>query len=481
MFEAAEKDALRPLPAEPFVLATWATAKIGPDIHAQVDRVLYSVPWQHIGKTADVRITGTMVQFFIGGQLVKTHPRKVRGKQTDFGDYPPEKIAFHMRTPAWCRRQAAGIGPACEQVITELLAENALYRLRSAQGVIGLADKYDPARLEAACAKAITAGDPSYRTIKGILAAGTDRDTLPAAAGDGGAPAFLRGPASFANVIPLPGTSPATRSARERGGDDAVTAVTVTDRSALAAALRNLKLSGMLDTLDARLAQAHAGELGHLDFLQVLCQDEISRRDTMSLARRIRRARFETPATLEGFDFGAAPKLPAAQIRDLAALRWLASGESVILYGPVGVGKSHIAQALAHLAIRAGAEARFMKTSRALAHLAGGHADRTWDKRLAELTRPAVLVLDDFAMRELTAAQADDLYELITERAGKSLILTSNRAPADWYPLFPNPVVAESLLDRLINNSHQVFMNGPSYRPNKRPGRVVPTGNTSGS
>jgi transposase len=206
VFEAAEKDTLRPLPAEPFVLATWATAKIGPDIHAQVDRVLYSVPWPHIGKTADVRITGTMVQFFIGGQLVKTHPRKVRGKQTDFGDYPPEKIAFHMRTPAWCRRQAAGIGPACEQVITELLAENALYRLRSAQGVIGLAGKCDPARLEAACAKAITAGDPSYRTIKGILAAGTDRDTPPAAAGDGGAAAFLRGPASFANVIPLPGT-----------------------------------------------------------------------------------------------------------------------------------------------------------------------------------------------------------------------------------------------------------------------------------
>jgi DNA replication protein DnaC len=260
-----------------------------------------------------------------------------------------------------------------------------------------------------------------------------------------------------------------------------MTTATVTDRSALAAGLRHLKLSGMLGTLDARLAQAHAGELGHLDFLQVLCQDEISRRESASLHRRVRAARFETEATVEGFDFGASPKLPAAQIRDLAALRWLAGGESVILYGPVGVGKSHIAQALAHLAIRSGADARFMKTSRALAHLAGGHADRTWDKRLRELTRPAALVLDDFAMRELTAAQADDLYELITERAGKSMILTSNRAPADWYPLFPNPVVAESLLDRLINTSHQVFMNGPSYRPNKRPGRVIPTRTTSNS
>jgi hypothetical protein len=207
VFEAVEKDKLSPLPAGAFTLARWAKARIGPDIHAQVDKVLYSLPWQHIGKTADVRVTATMVQFFIGGQLVKTHPRKQRGRQTDYGDYPPEKIAFHMRTPAWCRRQAAAVGPACEQVIAALLTDNALYRLRAAQGVIGLADRHDPGRLEAACAKAIAAGDPSYRTIKGILAAGTERDDSAAVpAGDGGAGAFLHGPASFANVIPLPGT-----------------------------------------------------------------------------------------------------------------------------------------------------------------------------------------------------------------------------------------------------------------------------------
>jgi transposase len=221
VFEAVEKDALRPLPAGPFTLATWATAKIGPDIHAQVDKVLYSVPWRHIGKTADVRITGAMVQFFIGGDLVKSHPRKIRGKQTDFSDYPPEKIAFHMRTPAWCRRQAAGIGPSCEYLIGELLADNALYRLRAAQGVIGLADKHDPSRLEAACAKAITAGDPSYRTVRGILAAGAERDQPPAAAGDGGAAAFLRGPASFANVVPLRPESAITSDALRPDGTEA--------------------------------------------------------------------------------------------------------------------------------------------------------------------------------------------------------------------------------------------------------------------
>jgi DNA replication protein DnaC len=241
--------------------------------------------------------------------------------------------------------------------------------------------------------------------------------------------------------------------------------------TALHDSLRTLKLSGMLHTLDARLAQARAGELGHLEFLQVLCHDEISRRDATAIGRRLRRARFDQPATLEEFDFAASPKLPAAAIRDLAALRWLHAGESVIIYGPVGVGKSHVAQSLGHQAIRVGAEVRFAKTSRVLADLAGGHADRTWTKRLAELVRPALLILDDFAMRELTTQQADDLYELVSERArtSRSLIITSNRSPVDWYPLFPNPVVAESLLDRLINTSHQIYMNGPSYRPRKSP------------
>jgi DNA replication protein DnaC len=249
----------------------------------------------------------------------------------------------------------------------------------------------------------------------------------------------------------------------------------ITDTRGLAGALRTLKLSGMLATIDARLAQARAGELGHLEFLQVLCEDEISRRSGAAIGRRVRRARFEEQATFEGFDFTASPGIPSAQIRDLAALRWLAAGESVILTGPVGAGKTFIAQALGHQAIRHGHEVRFAKTSRVLADLAGGRADHTWDKRLRAWARPAVVICDDFGLRELTPAQADDLYELITERAGKSMIFTSNRAPVDWYPLFPNPIVAESLLDRLINTSHQVVMDGPSYRPRKRPGATQPT------
>jgi len=166
-----------------------------------------------------------VVQFFHNGTLVATHGRKPKGKQTDFGHYPPEKIAFAMRTPTWCRTRAEQIGPACVKVIAGLLEVNALFRLRAAQGVLGQAGKHTEQRLEAACAKAIAVGDPSYRTVKGILVAGVETEPVAPSAGDGGAAAHLHGPSRlFANVIPLPSTSgpdlvdPATTSEQPQHG-----------------------------------------------------------------------------------------------------------------------------------------------------------------------------------------------------------------------------------------------------------------------
>ncbi len=137
-----------------------------------------------------------------------------------------------MRTPVWCRKQAARIGPATAAVVEDLLQVNALFRLRAAQGVLGLEKKHGPVRLEAACAKAVAVGDPSYRTVKGILAAGTEDTPVPPDTGDAGAAAFLHGPtALFANVIPLP-TEPAP-AAPDTGTADVPAAVTSTSAAVL--------------------------------------------------------------------------------------------------------------------------------------------------------------------------------------------------------------------------------------------------------
>ena len=222
VFDAVEAQALLALPRTDFVLADWSMGKVGPDIHVKVGRTLYSVPWRHIGRRVDARSTPDMVQLFETGQLIATHVRKPFGKQTDMAHYPPEKIAFAMRGPTWCRNRATQIGPSVVAVITDLLADNALFRLRAAQGVLGLADRHGADRLERAARKAVDVGDPTYRTIKGILAAGAEADPPPPSTGDAGAAAFLHGPSQlFGTVVALP--NPNTTVPTTTGVDIAAT------------------------------------------------------------------------------------------------------------------------------------------------------------------------------------------------------------------------------------------------------------------
>jgi len=198
VFDTVEADALQPLPRADFELTVWSIGKVGVDCHVLVGKGrLYSVPWRMIGQQVDARTAGAHVQILHRGKVVATHALLPGpGRATDFEHYPPEKIAFHLRTPTWCRRQATGIGPACAGVIEELMAVNAIHRLRSAQGILALAGRagVGDARLEAACDRALTVEDPSYRTIKGILAAGTETPPPATATAASTAPAFLRGP-----------------------------------------------------------------------------------------------------------------------------------------------------------------------------------------------------------------------------------------------------------------------------------------------
>lgn len=158
------------------------------------------MPWQHIGEQVDARRGARTVEIYAKGRLIKTHVAIESGKQTDEADYPPEKIAFFMRTPAWCRRRAGELGPFVLQLVETLMEVNALYRLRSAQGVVNLEGKFGAERLDAACRRAFCVGDPSYKTVKGILVAGTEHDGEPESDLPPSAPAHLHGPERLFNV-----------------------------------------------------------------------------------------------------------------------------------------------------------------------------------------------------------------------------------------------------------------------------------------
>lgn len=173
---------------------------------------------------------------------------------------------------------------------------------------------------------------------------------------------------------------------------------------------------------------------------------------------------------LRDFDFSDNPEVPKARLWELASGRFIEEHASVLFCGPTGVGKTFVAQALGVEACKQGRRVLFTKTSALLADLAGGRADGSWQGRLRRYLGPELLIVDDVAMREYTLAQAEDLYELVSRRYRRgSLVLTTNREPKDLYALVPNPVLAEGLLDRLLNSAHVITMLGRSYRPQQRP------------
>lgn len=201
VFSAVEAEALLGLPPADFELAGWSTPKVGPDCHVKVGKTLYSVPWRYIGRRVDAREAERTVELFIDGTVIKTWARLEKGRQTDWADYPPEKVAFFMRTPVWCRHRAAELGGSVTEVIGALLEVNALHRLRSAQGVLGLTDRYSAERLDAACARALAVGDPSYRTVKGILVAGTECEDAGESDDATDVPAHLHGPEGLFDTV----------------------------------------------------------------------------------------------------------------------------------------------------------------------------------------------------------------------------------------------------------------------------------------
>lgn len=233
--------------------------------------------------------------------------------------------------------------------------------------------------------------------------------------------------------------------------------------------LKRLRLSGVLQTLQVRNQQAIDGQWSYIEFLARLLEDEVERRAQKQLALRLRRARVNTTKTLENFDFTFNPQLNRQKVLALATGDYIRQKRNLLICGPTGVGKTHLAQALVHEASRQGFQSLFVNTHKLLSHLHGGRADDSWERRLQVYLRPDLLVLDDFGLKPLSPPGPEDLYDVINERYERgSIMLTSNRSPAEWPDLFGDPLLASAGLDRLAHNAEILVIQGASFRAQGR-------------
>lgn len=234
--------------------------------------------------------------------------------------------------------------------------------------------------------------------------------------------------------------------------------------------LRRLRLSRLLDTLPDRLVLARQQKMPHQDFLLLLLNDEISRRDSLGVTLRVQRARLDPAMHLEAWDPTAKVTFDRTLLNELASLRFLDAHAHVAIVGPVGVGKTFLAHALGHMACRRGASVLAVRTDQLLKTLKHARLDNSYEAELRKVIAVDLLVLDDFAIDVLDATESRDLYEILIERYRVgSMVVTSNRGPDEWLATFADPVRAQSAIDRFTSNAYDLVIEGESYRPRLKP------------
>jgi len=229
--------------------------------------------------------------------------------------------------------------------------------------------------------------------------------------------------------------------------------------------MQELKLIGMLESYENTLASATAGGISHTDFLDLLLQSEYDFRKKRSIENRIKGSKLPHKWVFEDFDHTANRSITKSQIKDLMTLKWLEQGRPILLIGQTGVGKSFIAEAIAMQACRNGKTSLWMDISALLETLSLSRTSGTYIKLREKLSRPDVIVIDDFGMRKLTSTEAQDLCEILEARSvGKSTIITTQLPLNHWMEVIEDPVIADAVIDRLKHAAIELKIKGETYR-----------------